>query len=101
MSEYTIRDLDNIIKVARENAICGYYQTSLEKFAIAILIIQNRINELTEESIKLTELWIWMFFSEIKSKFIFLISLLINNNFNWNNLVSNFPFVLNLLISFK
>ena len=52
MSEYTIRDLDNIIKVARENAICGYYQTSLEKFAIAIIIIKNRLNELTEESIK-------------------------------------------------
>ena len=50
MSEYTIRDLDNIIKVARENAICGYYQTSLEKFAIAIIIIKNRLNELTEES---------------------------------------------------
>ena len=52
MSEYTILDLYKILTIAREDAICGYYPTSLQKYALALELINNRINELTEDSIK-------------------------------------------------
>ena len=52
MTEYTILDLYKILTVAREDAICGYYPTSLQKYALALNLVSSRINELTEDSIK-------------------------------------------------
>ncbi len=52
MTEYTILDLYKILTVAREDAICGYYPTSLQKYALALNLVSSRMNELTEESIK-------------------------------------------------
>ena len=53
MSErYSILDLSKMVKIARENAILGLYEKALEKYKIALPIIQNRIKEVNEEIIK-------------------------------------------------
>jgi katanin p60 ATPase-containing subunit A1 len=41
-----------MVKIARENAILGLYEKALEKYKIALPIIQNRIKEVNEEIIK-------------------------------------------------
>ena len=46
MTEYTILDLYKILTVAREDAICGYYPTSLQKYALALELINNRIKKI-------------------------------------------------------
>ena len=44
MSErYSILDLSKLVKVARENCILGLYEKALNKYQIAIPIIQSRI----------------------------------------------------------
>jgi katanin p60 ATPase-containing subunit A1 len=53
MSErYSILDLSKMVKIARENAILGLYEKALEKYKIAVPIIENRIKEVNEEIIK-------------------------------------------------
>ena len=42
---YTIMDLPKIIKIAREHTLLGRYETSLEKYQIALEIIQARKKE--------------------------------------------------------
>ena len=55
MSErYSILDLSKMVKIARENAILGLYEKALEKYKIALPIIQNRLKEVNEEIIKNT-----------------------------------------------
>ena len=42
---YTILDLPKIIKIAREHALLGRYETSIKKYQIALEIIQSRKKE--------------------------------------------------------
>ena len=44
-STYTILDLPKIIKIAREHALLGRYETSIKKYEIALEIIQSRKKE--------------------------------------------------------
>ncbi|MCQ2820837.1 MAG: hypothetical protein MJ252_26560 [archaeon] len=48
---YTILDLNNIVKGARENSILGLYEKSKKKYDIALKIIRERMNELTDKTI--------------------------------------------------
>jgi katanin p60 ATPase-containing subunit A1 len=53
MSErYSILDLSKLIKIARENAILGVYEKALDKYKIALPIVQSRIKEVNEEILK-------------------------------------------------
>ena len=57
MSErYSILDLSKLVKVARENCILGLYEKALNKYQIAIPIIQSRILELSNDTL-LQEKW--------------------------------------------
>ena len=57
MSErYSILDLSKLVKQARENCILGLYEKALNKYEIAIPIIQSRIEELSNDSL-LQEKW--------------------------------------------
>ena len=57
MSErYSILDLSKLVKVARENCILGLYEKALNKYQIAIPIIQSRILELSDDTL-LQEKW--------------------------------------------
>ena len=57
MSErYSILDLSKLVKAARENCILGLYEKALNKYQIAIPIIQSRISELSEDTL-LQEKW--------------------------------------------
>lgn len=50
--DMTILDLPKVLKLARENALLGFYETSLKKYNQALVIIQKRQSELTEAFIK-------------------------------------------------
>ena len=53
MSErYSILDLSKLVRVARENCILGLYEKALNKYQIAIPIIQARINEISDTLLK-------------------------------------------------
>ncbi len=57
MSErYSILDLSKLVKAARENCILGLYEKALNKYQIAIPIIQSRISELSNDTL-LQEKW--------------------------------------------
>ena len=57
MSErYSILDLSKLVKSARENCILGLYEKALNKYNIAIPIIQSRISELSNDTL-LQEKW--------------------------------------------
>jgi AAA+ superfamily predicted ATPase len=57
MSErYSILDLSKLVKAARENCILGLYEKALNKYQIAIPIIQSRISELSDDTL-LQEKW--------------------------------------------
>ena len=57
MSErYSILDLSKLVKQARENCILGLYEKALNKYEIAIPIIESRIEELSNDSL-LQEKW--------------------------------------------
>ena len=57
MSErYSILDLSKLVKAARENCILGLYEKALNKYQIAIPIIQSRITELSNDTL-LQEKW--------------------------------------------
>ena len=57
MSErYSILDLSKLVKQERENCILGLYEKALNKYEIAIPIIQSRIEELSNDSL-LQEKW--------------------------------------------
>ena len=57
MSEvYSILDLSKIVKSARENSLLGLYEKALNKYQIAIPIIQSRISELSNDTL-LQEKW--------------------------------------------
>ena len=57
MSErYSIFELSNLVKSARENCILGLYEKALNKYQISILIIQSRISELSNDTL-LQEKW--------------------------------------------
>ena len=57
MSErYSILDLGKLVKAARENCILGLYEKALNKYQIAIPIIQSRISELSDDTL-LQEKW--------------------------------------------
>ena len=57
MSErYSILDLGKLVKAARENCILGLYEKALNKYQIAIPIIQSRITELSNDTL-LQEKW--------------------------------------------
>ena len=49
---YTILDLSHLIKLAREHAMLGYYETSIAKYTIALDIIKSRIKEIDDATIK-------------------------------------------------
>ena len=57
---YTILDLPKIIKIAREHALLGCYETSIKKYQIALEIIQSRKKEVNvgvlREKWQMTEL---------------------------------------------
>ena len=53
---YSILDLSKLVKVARENCILGLYEKALNKYQIAIPIIQSRILELSNDTL-LQEKW--------------------------------------------
>ena len=59
-AQYTIIDLPKIIKIAREHALLGRYETSLKKYQIALEIIQARKKEVNvgvlRDKWKMTEL---------------------------------------------
>ena len=58
MSEvYSILDLSKIVKLARENSLLGLYEKALNKYQIAIPIIQARISELSSGDTLLQEKW--------------------------------------------
>ena len=58
MSEvYSILDLSKIVKSARENSLLGLYEKALNKYQIAIPIIQARISELSSGDTLLQEKW--------------------------------------------
>ena len=58
MSEvYSILDLSKIVKSARENSLLGLYEKALNKYQIAIPIIQARISELSSGDTPLQEKW--------------------------------------------
>ena len=57
MSErYSILDLSKLVKAAREHCILGLYEKALNKYQIAIPIIQSRITELSDDTL-LQEKW--------------------------------------------
>ena len=57
MSErYSILDLSKLVKAARENCILGLYEKALNKYQIAIPIIQSRITEISDDTL-LQEKW--------------------------------------------
>ena len=49
---YSILDLSHLIKLAREHAMLGYYETSINKYTIALDIIKSRIKEIDDATIK-------------------------------------------------
>ena len=51
-NSYTILDLSHLIKLAREHAMLGYYETSISKYTIALDIIKSRIKEIDDATIK-------------------------------------------------
>ena len=59
-AQYTIIDLPKIIKIAREHALLGRYETSLKKYEIALEIVQARKKEVNvgvlREKWQMTEL---------------------------------------------
>ena len=58
MSEiYSILDLSKIVKSARENSLLGLYEKALNKYNIALPIIQSRISELSSGDTLLQEKW--------------------------------------------
>ena len=58
MSEiYSILDLSKIVKSARENSLLGLYEKALNKYNIALPIIQSRISELSNGDTLLQEKW--------------------------------------------
>ena len=58
MSEiYSILDLSKIVKSARENSLLGLYEKALNKYNIALPIIQSRISELSSGDTVLQEKW--------------------------------------------
>ena len=54
---YTIKDLNNMIKSARKDALLGLYDRAFERYSIGILIIKYRQREIQNENKSLKEKW--------------------------------------------
>ena len=54
---YTIKDLNKLIKCAREQSLLGNYDKAFEKYSIGILIMKYRQREILNTDKSLREKW--------------------------------------------